>query len=187
MTPRARTIVIIAGILCVAGAARADGDGRVHQGRFLRLATGVAYLRESWSPSGGTADAVHTGWGPTLEVAVGKFVRPRLVVLAAGGTGVGPRDVTAEAASEAIDRRMHGVENAFLGFGQERVPSAMLSRCVAGTRRGSIVVALPGSPGAAPRMPPTDATARIAVAPRCPVSPRRRISIRARWCWQTGG
>ena len=71
------------------------------------------------------------------------------LVLAIGGTGVGPRDVTAEAITEVIDRRLHGVEMAFLGHGQERFPTAMLSRCVAGTRKGSLIVGLPGSPAAA--------------------------------------
>jgi cyclic pyranopterin phosphate synthase len=71
------------------------------------------------------------------------------LVLATGGTGVGPRDVTAEAVAGVIDRRLHGVEAAFLGHGQERFPGAMLSRCVAGTRKRTLIVALPGSPAAA--------------------------------------
>lgn len=71
------------------------------------------------------------------------------LVLLTGGTGLGPRDVTAEAVADVIDRRLHGVEAAFLGHGQERVPTAMLSRCVAGTRKRTLIVALPGSPRAA--------------------------------------
>jgi cyclic pyranopterin phosphate synthase len=71
------------------------------------------------------------------------------LVLAAGGTGAGPRDVTTEAAAEVIDRRLHGVENAFLAYGQERFPTAMLARPLAGTRNGAVVVAIPGSPSAA--------------------------------------
>ncbi|HLF14656.1 MAG TPA: molybdenum cofactor synthesis domain-containing protein, partial [Bacteroidota bacterium] len=71
------------------------------------------------------------------------------LVLAAGGTGIGPRDVTAEAIAGVIDRRLHGVEAAFLGHGQERFPTAMLSRCIAGTRKGSLIVGIPGSPAAA--------------------------------------
>lgn len=71
------------------------------------------------------------------------------LLLAAGGTGVGPRDLTAETVASLLDRRLHGVENAFLAHGQDRHPTAMLSRCIAGTRRNSVIVALPGSPGAA--------------------------------------
>jgi len=79
----ARPIGALAAAFLVAGGARAAGadDGaRVHDGRFLRVATGLAYLHESWSPSGSAPDAVHTGWGPALEVALGKFVRPRLAL-----------------------------------------------------------------------------------------------------------
>lgn len=71
------------------------------------------------------------------------------LVIAAGGTGVGPRDVTAEAVGDVIERRLHGVENAFLAHGQDRFPAAMLSRCIAGATKRSVVVALPGSPAAA--------------------------------------
>jgi cyclic pyranopterin phosphate synthase len=71
------------------------------------------------------------------------------LVLATGGTGVGPRDVTTEAVAETIDRRLHGVENAFLAHGQARFPAAMLARCIAGTRKRTLIVAVPGSPSAA--------------------------------------
>ncbi len=71
------------------------------------------------------------------------------LVIASGGTGIGPRDVTAEAITDVIDRRLHGVESAFLAHGQERVRTAMLSRCVAGTRKGSLIVGIPGSASAA--------------------------------------
>ncbi len=71
------------------------------------------------------------------------------IVIACGGTGAGRRDVTTEAAGELIDKRLHGVESAFFSYGQERTPTAMLSRCVAGIRKKSLILALPGSPGAA--------------------------------------
>jgi cyclic pyranopterin phosphate synthase len=71
------------------------------------------------------------------------------LVLATGGTGVGPRDVTTEAVAEVLDRRLHGVENAFFAYAQERFPTAMLSRCLAGTRNRTVIVAIPGSPSAA--------------------------------------
>jgi hypothetical protein len=108
---RAPAIAVLGGILCVAAGARADDGDRVHQGRFLRLATGVAYLRESWTPSGGSAGAVHTGWGPALEVAVGKFVRPRLVV--AGSlqlAGIINRDETTLGTTFSLDDTLHLVD-----------------------------------------------------------------------------
>jgi cyclic pyranopterin phosphate synthase len=71
------------------------------------------------------------------------------LVICSGGTGVGPRDVTPGAIAGLIDRRLHGVEAAFFSYGQERTPTAMFSRCIAGTRKKSIILGLPGSPGAA--------------------------------------
>ncbi len=70
------------------------------------------------------------------------------VLLMTGGTGVGPRDVTPEAVADLLDRRLPGVEDQFRAHGRVRNPYAMLSRMVAGMRGRTIVVALPGSPGA---------------------------------------
>ena len=70
------------------------------------------------------------------------------VLLMTGGTGVGPRDVTPEAVSDLLERRLPGVEDQFRAHGRIRNPYAMLSRMVAGMRGKTIVVALPGSPGA---------------------------------------
>ena len=71
------------------------------------------------------------------------------LVIACGGTGVGRRDVTTGAIESLIEKRLHGVESAFLSYGQERIPTAMLSRCIAGTRKNTIIFGIPGSPGAA--------------------------------------
>jgi molybdenum cofactor biosynthesis protein MoaC len=87
--------------------------------------------------------------GALRDLCDGPVGRRADIVLAAGGTGIGPRDVTPEAVLEVIDRRLHGVEAAFLGHGQERLPASMLSRCTAGTRKGSVIVGIPGSPAAA--------------------------------------
>lgn len=70
------------------------------------------------------------------------------VLLMTGGTGVGPRDVTPETVAELLDRRLPGVEDQFRAHGRVRNPYAMLSRMVAGMRGRTIVIALPGSPGA---------------------------------------
>ena len=70
------------------------------------------------------------------------------VLLMTGGTGVGPRDVTPETVGKLLERPLPGVEDQFRAHGRIRNPYAMLSRMVAGMRGRTIVIALPGSPGA---------------------------------------
>lgn len=62
-----------------------------------------------------------------------------------GGTGVGPRDVTPDVIRPLLDTTVSGIEEQMRRYGQERTPYAMLSRSVAGIRKGKIVLALPGS------------------------------------------
>ncbi len=68
------------------------------------------------------------------------------LVLTTGGTGLGPRDVTAEATRAVLDREAPGIVEAARAFGQERTPRAMLSRATAGLRGRALIVNLPGSP-----------------------------------------
>ena len=70
------------------------------------------------------------------------------LVLTTGGTGFAPRDVTPEATAAVIDREAPGVAEAIRADARARTPHAVLSRGVAGLRGGTLVVNLPGSPGA---------------------------------------
>lgn len=71
-------------------------------------------------------------------------------VIISGGTGIGRRDTTYETVSALLEKRIDGFGELFrfLSF-QEIGPAAMLSRAVAGTFRGMVIFALPGSPAAA--------------------------------------
>ncbi len=69
--------------------------------------------------------------------------------VAVGGTGCGPRDVTADAIRPLLDRELPGVAETMRAFGQRRVRTSMLSRSVAGFSGGTLVVTLPGSVGGA--------------------------------------
>jgi molybdenum cofactor biosynthesis protein B len=70
-------------------------------------------------------------------------------IITTGGTGIAPRDVTYEAVDALLEKRLDGVGEAFRRLSWDAIgPRAVLSRAVAGTHRGKIVVALPGSPKA---------------------------------------
>lgn len=77
------------------------------------------------------------------------------IILTLGGTGLSPRDETPEATWPLITRELPGIAEALRSTARDRVPTAVLSRGLAGVidrpGRGtpSLVVNLAGSPGAA--------------------------------------
>lgn len=71
------------------------------------------------------------------------------VIFTVGGTGVAPRDVTPEATRDIVDRELPGIAEYMRMRGLESTPKAILSRSVAGTRKKTLIVNLPGSPKAA--------------------------------------
>lgn len=70
------------------------------------------------------------------------------LILTTGGTGVGPRDVTPEASRAVIEKELPGIAEAMRLEGLKKTPNAMLSRALAGVRRESLIINLPGSPKA---------------------------------------
>ena len=67
------------------------------------------------------------------------------LVLTTGGTGLGPRDVTPEAATPVLHRPAPGIAEEIRRVGAAKTPFAALSRGVAGVRGSTLVVNLPGS------------------------------------------
>jgi molybdenum cofactor synthesis domain-containing protein len=71
-----------------------------------------------------------------------------VVVLTTGGTGINPTDRTPEATAPLLDRELPGVAEAIRAYGvAQGVPTAMLSRGLAGVAGSALVINLPGSRG----------------------------------------
>jgi len=70
------------------------------------------------------------------------------LILTTGGTGVAPRDVTPEATREVIERELPGMAEAMRAESLKKTPHAMISRAIAGIRKRTLIVNLPGSPRA---------------------------------------
>ena len=70
------------------------------------------------------------------------------LVLTTGGTGFAPRDVTPEATAAFIDRPAPGIAEAIRADAIAKTPHGLLSRGLAGIRGKTLIVNLPGSPGA---------------------------------------
>lgn len=70
-------------------------------------------------------------------------------VLAVGGTGFAPRDVTPEAVGSVIERQTPGLDEAMRAASMRKTPHAMLSRARSGIRASTLIVSLPGSERAA--------------------------------------
>ena len=69
--------------------------------------------------------------------------------LTTGGTGLSPRDVTPEATLAGLEREARGIPEAMRAESMKITPRACLSRSVAGIRKESLIINLPGSEKAA--------------------------------------
>lgn len=69
-------------------------------------------------------------------------------ILTTGGTGVAARDLTPEMTARVLDRLVPGIPELLRADGANQTPTAILSRGLAGTVGRTLIVNLPGSPGA---------------------------------------
>ena len=70
------------------------------------------------------------------------------LVVTTGGTGPAPRDVTPEATESVCDKMLDGFGEQMRAVSLKIVPTAILSRQVAGIRGRSLIINLPGKPAA---------------------------------------
>lgn len=67
------------------------------------------------------------------------------LVLTTGGTGFSPRDITPEATLALIERQTPGIPEAMRAESMRITPRGCLSRSVAGIRKRTLIINLPGS------------------------------------------
>jgi molybdenum cofactor synthesis domain-containing protein len=70
------------------------------------------------------------------------------LILTTGGTGLAPRDVTPQITLHSIDYEVPGIAEAMRAASLKVTPMGMLSRGVAGVRKRTLIINLPGSPKA---------------------------------------
>ncbi len=87
---------------------------------------------------------------PAIEAALRELadVERCPLILTTGGTGPSPRDVTPEATEAVCDRLLPGFSELMRTTSLVEVPTAILSRQIAGTRGSSLIINLPGKPAA---------------------------------------
>jgi molybdenum cofactor biosynthesis protein B len=74
---------------------------------------------------------------------------PVEAIIVNGGTGISPRDGTYEVIAGLLDKRLDGFGEIFRYLSYQDIGSAaLMSRAVAGSAQGKVLISLPGSKGA---------------------------------------
>jgi molybdopterin adenylyltransferase len=115
---------------------RDDESGRVLEERLKALGFGVS--RQV------VPDEVEE-----IDMAVSRAAESADLVVATGGTGLGPRDRTPQALHGLLDYEIPGFGEVMRAGGRRSTPLADLSRSLGGVLGSTLVVAVPGSPGGA--------------------------------------
>lgn len=68
------------------------------------------------------------------------------LILTTGGTGLSPRDCAPQATATVLDYQVPGMAESMRSESIKITPRAMLSRALAGVRKQTLIINLPGSP-----------------------------------------
>jgi molybdenum cofactor synthesis domain-containing protein len=134
-----QAVVLTVSDRCAAGAARDTTGPAV-----------AALLRESLAAHIYAAEVIPDGREGVAErlchFADGRGID---LVIAAGGTGLAPRDQTPEAVRDVVERLTPGFDEVMRAVSAASTPLAVLSRACSGIRGSTLILSLPGSPHAA--------------------------------------
>ena len=122
----------------VARGERQDTSGKILADGFLYSGCSVEHQMVLEDGSDKLVSIIHDWISSGVEL-----------ILTTGGTGLSPRDLTIETLEGIFDSKLTGIEQSLHSYGRGKVKTAMLSRLTAGLVKGSIIICLPGSPGAA--------------------------------------
>jgi molybdenum cofactor synthesis domain-containing protein len=87
---------------------------------------------------------------PVREALLGGIARGFDLVMTTGGTGVTPGDLTPEMTRSVLEREIPGIAEGLRAFGATRgILTSWLSRGLAGTVGGTVIINVPGSAGGA--------------------------------------
>lgn len=102
--------------------------------------------------AGKGAEVVHTALIPDEALQIEELLTEWAdagsydLIVTCGGTGVSPRDVTPDATRKVLDREIPGLGEEMRRASAAITPHALLSRAIAGIRKETLIVNLPGSP-----------------------------------------
>ena len=116
-----------------AAGARDDESGRALAARLTELGFAVSQRVVPDEPE-------------LIAVAVSEATESIDLVIATGGTGLGPRDRTPQALRGLLDYEIPGFGEVMRAGGRYSTPLADLSRSLGGVLGSTLVVAVPGSP-----------------------------------------
>ncbi len=84
----------------------------------------------------------------SIATEISKAIDAKIdLIVTTGGTGISPTDVTPEATAPLIQKALPGISEALRAYSRQKVPTADLSRGLAGSSGNSLIINLPGSPG----------------------------------------
>ncbi|MGQ0623209.1 MAG: molybdopterin adenylyltransferase [Sporichthyaceae bacterium] len=123
---------------------------RASRGEYVDLGgpAVAAFLDRHLAPGWQPCHALVPDEQPQIEAAIIALAEGDCcaLVITTGGTGPAPRDVTPEATAAVCDRLLPGFGEAMRAASVREVPTAIMSRQIAGMRGHTLVVNLPGSP-----------------------------------------